>query len=54
MIFPFLFISRGVQEGSIFIDSSTIDPAVSKDMSRLATELNATYVDAPVSGGMTS
>jgi len=43
---------RGVQEGSILIDSSTIDPAVSKDMARLATELNATYVDAPVSGGV--
>ena len=41
----------GVREGTLLIDSSTIDPAVSKEMSKLAAESSATYMDAPVSGG---
>lgn len=33
------------------IDSSTIDPAASKDVAKLASDAGATYIDAPVSGG---
>ena len=33
------------------MDSSTIDPAVAKDMSAKAIKFGASYVDAPVSGG---
>lgn len=33
------------------IDSSTIDPAVSKDMAKAAEGKGALYMDAPVSGG---
>lgn len=40
-----------MREGALLIDSSTIDPAVSKEMSKLAAESSATYMDAPVSGG---
>lgn len=36
------------------IDSSTIDPAVSKDMAKLAKTHKSTYLDAPVSGGKRS
>jgi len=35
----------------LLIDSSTIDPAVSQEMSALALEKSSNYVDAPVSGG---
>lgn len=45
-------ILRGIQEGTLLLDSSTIDPAVSKEMCSLAASLKATYMDAPVSGGV--
>uniref|UniRef100_T2MFU1 3-hydroxyisobutyrate dehydrogenase n=1 Tax=Hydra vulgaris TaxID=6087 RepID=T2MFU1_HYDVU len=45
-------ILSGAQNGSIFIDSSTIDPSVSKDMLKFAMSINCSYVDAPVSGGV--
>ncbi|KAJ8307117.1 hypothetical protein KUTeg_015201 [Tegillarca granosa] len=41
-----------VQKDSILIDSSTIDPAVSQEMAALAKEKGASYLDAPVSGGV--
>ncbi|KAK2177228.1 hypothetical protein NP493_612g02000 [Ridgeia piscesae] len=41
-----------VQAGSLLIDSSTIDPAVSKDMAALADTHGANFMDAPVSGGV--
>ena len=41
-----------MQAGSLLIDSSTIDPAVSKDMAALADTHGANFMDAPVSGGM--
>ncbi|KAI0227010.1 3-hydroxyisobutyrate dehydrogenase, mitochondrial [Lamellibrachia satsuma] len=41
-----------VQSGSLLIDSSTIDPAVSKDMAAIAETHSASFVDAPVSGGV--
>lgn len=33
------------------IDSSTIDPAVSKEMAVAAEKMGAVFMDAPVSGG---
>ncbi|XP_071497756.1 3-hydroxyisobutyrate dehydrogenase, mitochondrial-like [Diadema antillarum] len=41
-----------VQSGSLLIDSSTIDPAVTKDVAALAEQKGATFMDAPVSGGV--
>ena len=41
-----------VQGDSLLIDSSTIDPAVSQEMSALALGKSCNYVDAPVSGGV--
>jgi len=43
-------ILSSVQPGSIMIDSSTIDPAVSKKVSIEAVAKSASYLDAPVSG----
>lgn len=45
-------IFSAVQSGSLLLDSSTIDPAVSREMDKLATGKGATYMDAPVSGGV--
>jgi len=41
-----------IQAGTLLIDSSTIDPAVSKLMAEAAKEKGAFFVDAPVSGGV--
>ena len=41
-----------IQPDTLLIDSSTIDPAVSKEMAVLAEEKRSKYIDAPVSGGM--
>lgn len=47
-----IFHYSTVKENSLVIDSSTIDPSVSKDIaSELATK-NIQYLDAPVSGGV--
>lgn len=46
-----LLYNRKVKKGSLLIDSSTIDPAVSKDMAVAAEKLGAVFMDAPVSGG---
>ena len=40
-----------VKSGSLLIDSSTIDPAVSKEVDIIAQTKGATFMDAPVSGG---
>ena len=45
------FFFSTVQGDSLLIDSSTIDPAVSQEMSALALGKSCNYVDAPVSGG---
>ncbi|KTG41122.1 hypothetical protein cypCar_00010161 [Cyprinus carpio] len=45
-------ILKKVKKGSLLIDSSTIDPAVSKDMAVAAEKLGAVFMDAPVSGGV--
>ena len=34
------------------IDSSTIDPTVSKEVAKMSSSKGAVYMDAPVSGGM--
>ncbi|EDV20896.1 uncharacterized protein TRIADDRAFT_50898 [Trichoplax adhaerens] len=39
-------------QDSLFIDSSTIDPAVSQEMAAIASEKGSTFMDAPVSGGV--
>ncbi len=39
------------QSGTIMIDSSTIDPIVSKQMAERSEKIGAFYMDAPVSGG---
>ena len=42
-----------VQQGSLLIDSSTIDPVVAKEVAGMAQKKGVSFVDAPVSGGMT-
>lgn len=59
MIFSLLFLEfvllfRKVKKGTLLIDSSTIDPAVSKEMAVAAEKMGAVFMDAPVSGGMTN
>lgn len=44
-------ILEQVQPQTVLIDSSTIDPAVSKEMAEAAKAKKAIFVDAPVSGG---
>ncbi|XP_051575000.1 3-hydroxyisobutyrate dehydrogenase, mitochondrial-like isoform X2 [Myxocyprinus asiaticus] len=44
-------ILKKVKKGALLIDSSTIDPAVSKEMAVAAEKLGAVFMDAPVSGG---
>uniref|UniRef100_T1ISS3 3-hydroxyisobutyrate dehydrogenase, mitochondrial n=1 Tax=Strigamia maritima TaxID=126957 RepID=T1ISS3_STRMM len=45
-------ILRAVKKGTLLVDSSTIDPSQSQEIAELAEELEANYVDAPVSGGV--
>ncbi len=46
-------VFSGLQKGSFLIDSSTVDPAVSKEMAEQAKANGAKcFVDAPVSGGV--
>jgi 3-hydroxyisobutyrate dehydrogenase len=44
---------QGLKSGSIVIDMSTIDPSVSRKISKLLREKNIEMLDAPVSGGQT-
>uniref|UniRef100_A0AAQ4RMU3 3-hydroxyisobutyrate dehydrogenase a n=1 Tax=Gasterosteus aculeatus aculeatus TaxID=481459 RepID=A0AAQ4RMU3_GASAC len=41
-----------VKKGTLLIDSSTIDPAVSREMAAAAEKMGAVFMDAPVSGGV--
>jgi len=41
-----------VKSGSLLIDCSTVDPALSKDLAAKATEAGCQFTDAPVSGGI--
>ncbi|XP_048367457.1 3-hydroxyisobutyrate dehydrogenase, mitochondrial [Sphaerodactylus townsendi] len=45
-------ILKKVKKGSLLIDSSTIDPSVSKDLAKEAEKMGAVFMDAPVSGGV--
>lgn len=45
------FFFRKVKKGSLLIDSSTIDPAISKELAKEAEKMGAVFMDAPVSGG---
>lgn len=44
-------LCRKVKKGTLLIDSSTIDPAVSREMAVAAEKMGAVFMDAPVSGG---
>jgi 2-hydroxy-3-oxopropionate reductase len=44
-------VFSALQRGSILIDTSSIAPAVAQQLARRASELGATMLDAPVSGG---
>uniref|UniRef100_A0A9L0TSY6 3-hydroxyisobutyrate dehydrogenase n=1 Tax=Equus caballus TaxID=9796 RepID=A0A9L0TSY6_HORSE len=43
-------ILKKVKKGSLLIDSSTIDPAISKELAKEAEKMGAVFMDAPVSG----
>jgi len=42
----------GANAGTLFIDSSTIDPAVSREVASACEAVSTSFVDAPVSGGV--
>uniref|UniRef100_A0A8C6FC73 3-hydroxyisobutyrate dehydrogenase n=1 Tax=Monodon monoceros TaxID=40151 RepID=A0A8C6FC73_MONMO len=41
---------NAIEKGSLLIDSSTIDPTVSKELAKEAEKMGAVFTDAPVSG----
>ncbi|XP_078377572.1 3-hydroxyisobutyrate dehydrogenase, mitochondrial-like [Oculina patagonica] len=41
-----------IKPGSLLIDTSTIEPAVAKEIGELVQSIGATFLDAPVSGGV--
>lgn len=45
-------ILKSVKKGAMLIDSSTIDPDLSKNVAKSAEERGAMFLDAPVSGGV--
>lgn len=45
-------ISDGVDSKTMFIDSSTVDPTISQYVQKIVKEKKASFVDAPVSGGV--
>eukprot|EP00981_Chlorochromonas_danica_P010538 scaffold3266_cov236-Ochromonas_danica.AAC.4 len=46
-------VFQNAPKGSLIIDSSTIDPIASQEMSKVAASLGHYMIDAPVSGGVT-
>jgi len=44
-------VLQAVKEGALLIDTSTIDPLVSRKVNAAAKKKHAVMVDAPVSGG---
>lgn len=42
---------RSVKKGTVLIDSSTVDPDVSKTVAAAAEAQGTVFLDAPVSGG---
>lgn len=47
-------ILSAVKPGSLLIDTSTIEPAVAKEVGELVQSKGATFLDSPVSGGVTA
>lgn len=45
-------IKNGVNSKTMFVDSSTVDPNVSKHVQKIVKGAGARFVDAPVSGGV--
>lgn len=45
-------IKDGVNNKTMFVDSSTVDPEVSKYVQKIVSQAGARFVDAPVSGGV--
>lgn len=45
-------IKDGVNSNTMFVDSSTVDPNVSKYVQKIVKGAGASFVDAPVSGGV--
>ena len=45
------FSFSAVKPGSLLIDTSTIEPAVAKEVGELVQSKGAVFLDAPVSGG---
>lgn len=43
--------NRSVKKGTVLIDSSTVDPDVSKTVAAAAEARGTVFLDAPVSGG---
>jgi len=46
-------VLKAVQEGDLYIDASTIDPHVAKEVSAIVATHGAAMLDTPVSGGVT-
>lgn len=44
-------IIEGVQEGSVVVDMSSIEPLVSKEIAKKFCNIGVDFIDAPVSGG---
>lgn len=45
-------IKDGVNSNTLFVDSSTVDPNVSQYVQKIVSKAGASFVDAPVSGGV--
>lgn len=45
-------IKDGVNSNTLFVDSSTVDPTVSQYVQKIVSAKGASFVDAPVSGGV--
>ena len=54
VIHMYLFCFSAVKPGSLLIDTSTIEPAVAKEVGELVQSKGAVFLDAPVSGGAKS
>lgn len=46
-------VLKAAQSGDVYIDASTIDPHVAKEVSALVATTGASMLDTPVSGGVT-
>lgn len=45
-------IKDGVNSNTMFVDSSTVDPTISQYVHKIIQSAGASFVDAPVSGGV--